>query len=198
MYRGLASPTEAAVIGVFGALVVSLVQRCLTWENMRAAFLAAVRTSCMMGTILIGGLFLSVAMGYLGIPQFVAREIGALQLQPIMLVFLLMSFYIVLGCFLDGTSTIVMTLPITLPLISLAGYDKIWFGIFLVLVVEMAQITPPIGFNLFVIQGFTGEPLARIAWYALPYFTITLVFTVLLAFVPEIATFLPDQVDFRR
>jgi tripartite ATP-independent transporter DctM subunit len=198
MYRGLASPTEAAVIGVFGALVVSVVQRCLTWENMRAAFLAAVRTSCMMGTILIGGLFLSVAMGYLGIPQFVAREIGALQLQPIMLVFLLMSFYIVLGCFLDGTSTIVMTLPITLPLISLAGYDKIWFGIFLVLVVEMAQITPPIGFNLFVIQGFTGEPLARIAWYALPYFTITLVFTVLLAFVPEIATFLPDQVDFRR
>lgn len=194
MYLGLASPTEAAVVGVFGALAVSFFQRCLTWDTMQAAFLAAVRTSCMMGMILIGGLFLSVAMGYLGIPQFVAREIGALQLEPFQLIMLLMVFYIVLGCFLDGTSTIVMTLPITLPLVALAGYDKIWFGVFLVLVVEMAQITPPIGFNLFVIQGLTGERIMRIAWYALPYFLVTLVFTILLAVVPEVATFLPERV----
>lgn len=198
MYLGLASPTEAAVVGVFGALAVSWFQNCLSWKSIQFAFLAAVRTSCMMGMILIGGLFLSVSMGYLGIPQFVAREIAALQLQPFQLVMLLMLFYIVLGCFLDGTSTIVMTLPITLPLVALAGYDTIWFGVFLVLVVEMAQITPPIGFNLFVIQGLTGERIMRIAWYALPYFLITMLFTILLAVVPEIATFLPDRIASSR
>lgn len=198
MYLGLASPTEAAVIGVFGALAVSYFQKCLSWETMGNAFLAAVRTSCMMGMILIGGLFLSVAMGYLGIPQFVAREIGALELGPFQLIMLLMVFYILLGCFLDGTSTIVMTLPITLPLVALAGYDKVWFGVFVVLVVEMAQITPPIGFNLFVIQALTGERIMRIAWYTLPFFLITLAFTIVMVIVPEIATYLPDQVSLRR
>lgn len=198
MYAGIASPTEAAVVGVFGALVVSALQRCLTWPNVKDAFLAAVRTSSMMGVILIGGLFLSVAMGYLGVPQFVAREIGALDLKPFQLIMMLMLFYIVLGCFLDGTSTVVMTLPITLPLVGLAGYDKIWFGVFLVLVVEMAQITPPIGFNLFVIQGLTGERIFRIAQFALPYFIVTVVFTVLLTVVPDLATYLPSRVELRR
>lgn len=198
LYAGIASPTEAAIIGVFGALVVSVIQRCFSWASLQAALLAAVRTSCMMGMILIAGLFLSVAMGYLGMPQFVAREIAALELQPFQLVMILIAFYIVLGCFLDGTSMVVMTLPITLPLVEIAGYDKIWFGIFLVLVVEMAQITPPIGFNLFVIQGLTGEPVFRIAYYALPFFLITVFFTALITVFPEVATYLPDRVDFRR
>lgn len=198
LYAGIASPTEAAVIGVFGALVVSAIQRCCTLTTLSAALLAAVRTSCMMGMILIAGLFLSVTMGYLGIPQFVAREIAEMDLQPFHLVMILIVFYIVLGTFLDGTSMIVMTLPITLPLVEIAGYDKIWYGIFLILVVELAQITPPIGFNLFVLQRLTGESVFRIAYYALPFFSITVFFTVLITVFPEIATFLPDQVNFRR
>ena len=198
MYGGLASPTEAAAIGVLGALVVSALQRCLTLENMKLAFVSAVRTTCMGGLILGAGVFFSVVMGYLGLPQFVAAAIGALELPPFQLVLLLMVFYLVLGCFLDGTSTIIMTLPITLPLIVAAGFDKIWFGVFLVMVVEMAQITPPIGFNLFVIQALSGESIARIAVYAIPFFLITLMLTIAIALFPEAVLFLPDQVTFRR
>lgn len=191
MYGGLASPTEAAAVGVLGALIISALQRCATWANMRIAFLNAVRTSSMMGLLLAGGVFLSVVMGYLGLPQFVAKEIGGLALDPFGLILMLMLFYIVLGCFLDGMSSIVMTLPITLPLIVEAGLSKVWFGIFLVLVVEMAQITPPVGFNLFVIQGLTGEPITRTAMYVFPFFLITVAFTVLMAIFPEVVLFIP-------
>ncbi|MGH9419869.1 MAG: TRAP transporter large permease, partial [Thermoanaerobaculia bacterium] len=192
LYFGIATPSESAVIGVFGALLVSAFQRGLTWPNVRAAFLAAVRTSSMMGLILAAGIFLSVALGYVGLPQYLAGEIAALQLGPFQLVLLLTLLYIVLGCFLDGTSMIVMTLPITLPLIVAAGLDKIWFGIYLVLVVELAQITPPIGFNLFVIQSLTGESLRRIAIDALPFFFVTLTFTIFIALFPQFVTFLPS------
>jgi TRAP-type C4-dicarboxylate transport system permease large subunit len=152
----------------------------------------------MAGLILGGGVFFSVVMGYLGLPQFVASAIGALELPPFQLVLLLMIFYLILGCFLDGTSTIIMTLPITLPLIVAAGFDKIWYGVFLVMVVEMAQITPPIGFNLFVIQALSGESIARIAVYAIPFFLITLMLTIGIALFPEAVLFLPDQVTFRH
>lgn len=192
LYFGIATPSESAVIGVFGALVVSVLQRSLTWQNMRAAFLAAVRTSSMMGLILAAGVFLSVALGYVGLPQFLASQIAALQLGSFQLILLLTLLYIVLGCFLDGTSMIVMTLPITLPLVVAAGLDKIWFGIYLVLVVELAQITPPIGFNLFVIQSLTGESLRRIAIDALPFFFVTLIFTIFIALFPQFVTFLPS------
>ncbi len=192
LYFGIATPSESAVIGVFGALGVSALQRCLTWTNMRAAFLAAVRTSSMMGFILAAGIFLSVALGYVRLPQFLASEIAALELQPLALIAVLTLLYIVLGCFLDGTSMIVMTLPITLPLVVAAGFDKIWFGVFPVLVVELAQITPPIGFNLFVIQALTGDPIRRIALYALPFFLATLIFTAFITLVPEVVMFLPD------
>jgi len=192
LYFGIATPSESAVIGVFGSLAIGALQRCLTWDNLRAAFLAAVRTSSMMGLILAAGIFLSVGLGYVGLPQFLAREIAALELAPLALIALLTVLYVVLGCFLDGTSMVVMTLPITLPLVVGAGFDKIWFGVFIVLVVEMAQITPPIGFNLFVIQALTGEPIGRIAGYALPFFFATLIFTAFIALVPEVVTFLPD------
>lgn len=191
MYSGVASPTEAAAIGVLGAFIISLLQRCLTWTNLQVAFLSAVRTSCMMGFLLAGGVFLSVTMGYLGLPRFIALQIGALELGPFQLILLLLLFYIVLGCFMDGMSTIVMTLPITLPLIELAEISKIWYGIFLVLCVEMAQITPPIGFNLFIIQGLTNEPISRTAWHVLPFFLITAAFTILMTVIPEVVLFLP-------
>lgn len=197
MYGGFASPTEAAAVGVLGAVLISIAQRSFTWPNLRAALLGAVRTSSMVGLIIVGAVFLSVAMGFLGIPRAIAAGIGALELSPLALIVVLIVFYVILGAVLEGLSMIVMTLPITLPLITAAGFDPIWFGVFVVLVVEMAQITPPVGFNLFVIQGMTGEPLGRITRAAFPFFCIMFGFAILLALVPELATFLPSRVSLR-
>jgi len=197
MYGGYASPTEAAAVGVLGAVIVAIVQRSFTWPNIRDAMMGAVRTSSMVGLIILGAVFLSVAMGFLGIPRAIAGAIGALELSPLALILVLVAFYVLLGTVLEGLSMIVMTLPITLPLVTAAGYDPIWFGVFVVLVVEMAQITPPVGFNLFVIQGMTGEPLGRITRAAFPFFLIMLGFAILLALFPDIVLFLPSQIDLR-
>ena len=194
MYGGIASPSEAAAVGVLGALVVSAFQGTLTWETMRKASLGAVRTISMIGLIVAGAYFLSIAVGFLGVPRMIAGEIAALDLSPIALIVLLLVFYAILGCVLEGMSSIVMTLPITLPLVQAAGFDKIWFGVFLVIVVEMAQITPPVGFNLFVIQGMTGERIGRIARAALPFFLIMAGLALLITFVPEVVTFLPNAI----
>jgi tripartite ATP-independent transporter DctM subunit len=189
LYSGVASPTEAAVVGVCGALALTAFDRTLTARTVYNALVATALTTSMLGLITVAAVFLSVSLGFLGIPRYVAGLITDLQLGPIGLIFLLMVIYIVLGCFLEGISMVVMTLPIVLPLVVAAGYDKIWFGIFLVLVVEMAQITPPIGFNLFVLRALTGEPLTSIAMAALPYTLIMGGFVMLIAFVPQLATF---------
>lgn len=197
MYGGYASPSEAAAVGVLGAALVSWFQGTLTSENMKKASLGAVRTLSMIGLIVSGAYFLSIAMGYLGIPRVIATEIGALELSPIMLILLLLVFYAILGCVLEGMSSIVMTLPITLPLITAAGFDKIWFGVFLVIVVEMAQITPPVGFNLFVIQGMTGESIGRIARATFPFFLIMVGLALLITFVPSMVTYLPSVIELK-
>jgi len=194
MYGGIASPSEAAAVGVLGALVVSAAQGTLTRETLRKASLGAVRTISMIGLIVAGAYFLSIAMGFLGVPRMIAGEIAALALSPIALIVLLLVFYAILGCVLEGLSSIVMTLPITLPLVQAAGFDKIWFGVFLVIVVEMAQITPPVGFNLFVIQGMTGERIGRIARATFPFFLIMAGLALLIAFVPDVVTFLPNAI----
>ncbi len=197
MYGGFASPSEAAAVGVLGAVIVSAMQKTLTLESLRKACLGAVRTTSMIALIVAGAVFLSVAMGFLGVPRMIAGEIAALGLSPMMLILLLLVFYGVLGCVLDGLSAIVMTLPITLPLVLAAGFDKVWFGVFIVIVVEMAQITPPVGFNLFVIQGLTGESIGRVARAAIPFFLIMCAVAVLIALVPEIVTFLPNYIKFQ-
>ena len=197
MYGGIASPTEAAVAGVVGAFVVSAVTGTLNWENVKLASLRAVRTTSMIGLIVASATFLGIAMGYLGIPRFVAGEIAALELGPYELILVLVVFYLALGCVLEGMSAIVMTLPITLPLIEAAGFDKLWFGVFLVITIEMAQVTPPVGFNLFVIQGLTHERIGRIFVVTLPFLAIMVAMAVLIAVFPEIVTFLPDRVTFR-
>ncbi len=197
MYGGIASPTEAAAVGVFGAFVVSAVQRSLTLDTFKVAVMSAARTTSMVGLIIAGAVFLSVAMGFLGIPRYVATAIAALELGPFQLIAVLLVFYAILGCVLEGMSSIVMTLSITLPLVVSVGFDPIWFGVFLVLVVEMAQITPPVGFNLFVIQGLTGESIGRIARAALPFFLIMVTFTLLIAVFPEIVMWLPNTVVLR-
>ena len=197
IYTGVATATEAAVLGVIGALVLSALQRSLTWEGFREALLGATRTSAMIAFILAGSTFLSLAMGFTGLPRTLASWIGELQLTPWMLIIALTVFYIILGCFLDGISSVVLTMAVIEPLVRQAGFDMIWFGIFLMVVVEMAQITPPVGFNLFVLQGMTGKDMAFIARAAAPMFMIMILAVALLSFFPAIATYLPEAMSGR-
>jgi tripartite ATP-independent transporter DctM subunit len=192
MYGGFASPTEAAAVGVLGAVIISVLHRTFTFSNIRDACLSATVTSSMLGLITVAAVFLSVAMAFFGVPRYVASEIARLHLSSAELLLLLLVFYIILGCFLEGMSAIVMTLPVVLPVVLEAGYSKIWLGVFLVLVIEMAQITPPVGFNLFVIQGLTGESIWKIARAAFPFFLIMVLVTSLVAVFPGLTTILPD------
>jgi len=192
MYGGIATPSEAAALGVVGALIVSKLQGALSFETLRAVALGSVQTCGMIGLIVLGASTLGHTAAFLSVPSMVAEFVGGLGLSTYELIFVLVAFYIVLGCFLDGFSIIVMTLPVVLPLVNAVGFDKLWFGIFLVVVVEMSQITPPVGFNLFVIQGLTGKPLGEIAVLTLPYLIVMAAFCCLLAFFPGIVSILPD------
>jgi len=191
IYQGIATPTEAAAFGVLGALVLSLVLGSFTLEGFIASITGAVKNSCMLGLILVGAHFLTLAMGFIGIPNALAEWIASLGLSAIELIIYLTVFFIALGCFLDGISVIVLTTSVVLPMVTGAGIDPIWFGIFLVLVVEMSQITPPVGFNLFVIQSLTGKNIIYVAKAALPFFFMIAVAIVLITAYPEIALYLP-------
>jgi len=193
LYLGLASPTELASVGVLGAIILSAFRGELNFRNLAIAGKSAVRTSAMMGLILMGAALLNAALGFLGLPRAVAGWIAALDLAPFALIALLLVFYVLIGMFLDGTSIIVMTLPITLPLVTSSGFDPIWFGIFVVVAVEISQITPPIGFNLFVIQAQTGEKVGNLVRAVFPFFLILVGFALLLAIFPEIALWLPGK-----
>ncbi len=193
MYLGFATATEAASFGVVGALILAAAQGSLKWETFMESLLGATRTSCMIALILAGAAFLSLSMGFTGLPRALAAWIDALQLSPYVLIFALMIFYIIIGCFLDGISSVVLTMAIVEPMVRQAGIDVIWFGIFIVVVVEMAQITPPIGFNLFVLQGMTKHQMNYIAKTALPMFMLMVLMVLLLVAVPELATWLPEN-----
>ncbi|MEX0590926.1 MAG: TRAP transporter large permease subunit [Xanthobacteraceae bacterium] len=192
IYAGLASATEAAVVGVALALLLSWITGSLTRENFSNALLGATVTSCMIAFILAGAAFLTVAMGFTGIPRALAEWIGTLGLSQWQLLFALTLLFIVLGCFLDGISMVVLTTSVIMPLVERAGFDLIWFGIYLVLVVEMAQITPPVGFNLFVLQGLTGRSIFAIGRYAFPLFLIMCLAVVLIVAFPGLALWLPS------
>ncbi len=192
IYAGIATPTEAAALGVFGATAFAFINRQMNLKILFECLIGAVKTNAMIMMIVVGAGFLSRVMGFLGIPAAITQAITELDLSPYMLMLLLGGFYIVLGCLLDGFSIVVMTLPIALPMVTRAGFDPIWFGIYLILMVEVSQITPPVGFNLFVIQGLTGEPILKIARYALPFFFLMLFTTVILTLFPQIALFLPE------
>jgi len=192
IYAGWATATEAAALGVFGALVLSLVTGNLTLNTFKESLLGATRTSCMITFIIAGAAFLSLAMGFTGIPRMLAESIAAMGLSPTELIIVLTLFFMVLGFFLDGISMVVLTTSIVLPMVEKSGIDLMWFGIYVVLVVEMSQITPPVGFNLFVIQGLTKINILKIAGYALPFFFLLLIAIVLLTVFPQIATWLPE------
>ncbi len=191
IYSGYATPSEAAALGVLGGIVVAALLGDLTWKNLIDSVKGTINTSAMICFIIVGASFLSVAMGYLHLPATVASRIGALGLSPYALILLFTIFYVVLGFFLDGISMIVMTLPVTLPVAVLAGFDPVWFGIFLVMVIEAGQITPPVGFNLFVLQGLTNQPLEKIVLAAVPFFLIIIIAIALITTFPQIVLLLP-------
>ena len=193
MYLGFATATEAAAIGVIGALVLALLQGSLTWGSFRESLMGATRTSAMIALILAGAAFLKLSMGFTGLPRALADGIAAMELTRFQLLMALLVFYIVLGMFLDGISSVVLTMAVVEPMVRGAGIDLIWFGIFVVVVVEMAQITPPIGFNLFVLQGMTDHEMGYITKAALPMFAIMVLMVFVLIWFPEIATWLPDN-----
>lgn len=193
VYAGLASPTDAAALGVVLALLLTAIQGDLTWSVFTAGLLGAVKTSCMIGLILVGAGFLTVAMGFAGIPRMIASWIGELGLTPGELLIALTLFFVVLGCFLDGISIVVLTTSIIMPMVLQAGIDPIWFGIYLVLVVEMSQITPPVGFNLFVLQTMTQRNILQIALDAVPFFLLMVFAIVLITWMPEIVLTLPNM-----
>ncbi|MEM9267724.1 MAG: TRAP transporter large permease subunit [Pseudomonadota bacterium] len=197
IYSGIATATEAAALGVLGSLLLSAFQRSLSWNSFTESLMGAVRTNAMIMLILMGAGFLSLAMGFTGIPRALAETIGAWNLSPIALIAILTLFYIILGCFLDGLSSIVLTMAVIEPMVRAAGFDMLWFGVYLMIVVEMAQITPPIGFNLFVLQGMTGRDMGFISKASFPMFLVMCLFVVILVMFPGLATWLPNALSGR-
>jgi len=193
IYLGIATATEAASLGVVGALILSFFQKSLNKETFKSSLLGATKTSCMIAFILAGSSFLSLAMGFTGLPRNLAIWIQEMNLSPYVLIMVLTFFYIILGMFLDGISAVVLTMAIIEPMIRQAGFDMIWFGVFLVIVVEMAQITPPVGFNLFVLQGMANKDMGFIAKSAFPLFLLMILAVVVIIIFPEIALWLPQQ-----
>ena len=193
IYSGVATATEAASLGVVGALILSYFQKSLTFSTFKLSLMGATKTSCMIAFILAGSSFLSLAMGFTGLPRNLAIWIQEMNLSPYILILVLTIFYIILGMFLDGISAVVLTMAIIEPMIRQAGFDMIWFGIFLVIVVEMAQITPPVGFNLFVLQGMANKDMAYIAKSAFPLFLLMILAVIIIINFPEIALWLPNQ-----
>ena len=192
IYGGLASPTDAAALGVVLATILAWASGSFSWRLFSEAVMSAVRTAAMIALILLGAAFLSVAMGFTGLPRNLAAWIGGMDLSVTSLLIALTVFFVVLGCFLDGISVIVLTTSIIMPMVTAVGIDPLWFGIYLVIVVEMSQITPPVGFNLFVIQGLTGIDILRIARAAFPFFLLLLAGVGLIVAFPGIVTWLPS------
>ncbi|MFC2967085.1 TRAP transporter large permease [Acidimangrovimonas pyrenivorans] len=193
IYAGIASPTDAAAVGVALALLLSWLSGSLDRQSFTEGLMSATMTSCMIAFILAGAAFLTVAMGFTGIPSLLAEWIGGLNLSPYALLAALTVFFIVMGCFLDGISVVVLTTSVIMPMVEKAGIDTMWFGIFVVIVVEMSQITPPVGFNLFVLQALTGRNILTVARAALPFFLLMLVALALVVVFPGIATYLPNH-----
>ncbi|RFU70284.1 TRAP transporter large permease subunit [Peribacillus saganii] len=192
IYAGWATATEAAAVGVFGSIFLALVTRSITKEGFLQAVIGTIKTNAMIMLIVMAASYMSVVVGYLGLPGKLTAFIGTLGLSKYELIIIMIIMYILLGCILDGFSIILMTLPLALPLIKLAGFDPLWFGIFLILMIEVAQITPPVGFNLFVLNGLTGDSVLKIAKYSLPSFIIIILLVVVITVYPGIVTWVPN------
>jgi tripartite ATP-independent transporter DctM subunit len=193
IYGGFATPTEAAALGVLGSILLAVYFKSFDFDVFREALFNAVKTTVMISFIIAGAGFLSQVVGFLGIARAISEYIGGLGLSPYMLILVIGLMYIVLGMILDGVSIVVMTLPIVLPIIQMAGFDALWFGIFLVFMVELSQITPPVGFSLFVIQSISGEKIDYILKATFPFFIIMILIVVIVTLFPEIVFYLPEK-----
>jgi C4-dicarboxylate transporter, DctM subunit len=193
IYGGVATPTEAAVIGVLGSLAFSAASGTLTRENFKISLINTVKTTSMIGLILAGGAFLSIAMGFTGLPNVMAQWVDHLDLGKYELLIVLTILYIVLGTALDGVSMILLTAPVVFPMIAKVGIDPLWFGIYMMIVTEMSQISPPVGFCLFVVQSLTGCDLRTVSLAALPFFVMLIIGIVVITIFPAIVTWLPMQ-----
>lgn len=194
IYAGIATPTEAAALGVAGSLFLSWVFRTLTWHNFYNSLMAATRTSCFIVFIIVAASYLTASMSFTGMPNAVAKYIVSMNLSEYGLIAILTVFFLLLGCFLDNYSMILLTMGIIQPILETMGIDLVWFGIFLVITAELAQITPPVGFNLFVLQNVTGKDIFTIAWAALPFFILLLVGVVMITIFPQLVMFLPNRI----
>ena len=193
IYLGLATATEAAVVGVVGSLGISWMSKTLTWNSFKESIMGATRLSCMITLIIAGAAFLTSMMAYTGVPKSLATAVIDMDVNRYVLLAFLVVLYLILGCFIDGISMIVLTTAVVLPVIQAAGFDLIWFGIFIVILVEMAQITPPVGFNLFVLQGITKKNIFYIAKVSSPFFILMILLVAFITVVPETVTWLPSQ-----
>ncbi len=191
MVTGVATAIEASAFGVLGALVIAAWGRSLTWANLRASLAGTLRLSGMIMFILGASAFLTVAMGFTGIPKAASEWVAGLGLSPYVLIMILTLVYLIMGCFLDGVSMIVLTTAVVLPIVVKAGFDPIWFGIYIIFMIELAQVTPPVGFNLFVLQGMSGRPIFTVAKASIPFALLLLLGTALIVVFPSIATWLP-------
>jgi tripartite ATP-independent transporter DctM subunit len=192
LFIGWITATECAAWGVLGAILIALHSRTLNWQSFWDSVHATLRTSCMIAILIAAAGFMSSFMAIAGIPKAVAGAIAAMELSPFALIALLTLVYILLGIFLDGVSMILLTLPVVLPMVTGAGFDPLWFGIFLIIVIEMAELSPPVGFNLFVLQNMTGKDVFTIGWMSMPFFLMMIVTAVMITFWPQIVMVLPD------
>ena len=191
IFAGYATATEAAAFGAIGSLVLAFIGGNLSWHNFRVSLLGATKVSVMIMFILAGAAFLSKAMAYTGIPRGLAEWVSVQQLAPWALISTLTIIYLVLGTALDGTSMIVLTSSVVIPMIQAAGIDLVWFGIFIILMVELSEITPPVGFNLFILQAMTGRDSTYVAWASIPFFLLLTISVVAITVFPEIVLWLP-------
>ena len=192
IYGGLATPTEAASFGVVGALILAKITGGLSMKSLGESMMSAMKISCMISFIVACAAVLSIAVGFLNIPQVLAGAVEDMNLSPAMLLVVLTLFFLVLGCFLEGISILVLSSAVVLPMVQAAGIDLIWFGIYIIIIIEIAQLTPPLGFNLFVLQSMTGRDIWRVTVASLPFCALLLVAVLLIAIFPQIVTFLPD------
>lgn len=192
LYTGWFTPTEAAGVGAFGALLITIMKRRLTWNNMRGSLTETTKTTAMVFVILIGanifGYFLTISQ----IPDQLSGWIVALGLNRYIVMAMLVVVYIILGCFMEGLAIMVLTIPIVFPMVLEMGFDPIWFGIIITLVMEMSLITPPVGINVFIISGVAKDvPMYTIFRGILPFWFAMLACIILIIIFPQIALFLP-------
>lgn len=193
IYGGVMTPTEAAGVGASGAVAVAALYGQLSWPVLRRSLLETIRVNAMILFIVMGAQIMSLALVSAGIPRGIVALISPLAASRWLIFALIVVMYLVLGCLVDALSLMLLTLPVVFPIVQAQGFDPIWFGVVLVLLLEVGLITPPVGINLFVIQGMSGRPLGEVSAGSLPYVILMLLGIALLAIFPGLALWLPAR-----